>query len=262
MRLGEEEDLPMTEPSFPSPSCPPLDEPRLRELLAAVRTVARRRGLASDQQSDLLSYAVCRLLERGAMPAAPSSNPRAYLETMVDRFWVDLTNELWGRWRPTAEAQRLGETAVALDRLIRRDGVEAREAVHEAYRAGRRRRTLETLDRLAQRLAPRPKPVPVEEVDRERVANGEAEVLASEQRRRLRQALTALRQELRGLEGPARRVLEGRYLEGRSARDLAHELGLEERAVYSLAYRSLEALRTRLAERGVEPGMLEARSAE
>jgi RNA polymerase sigma factor (sigma-70 family) len=257
MRQGEKEDLRMTEPTRRTPSPEPLNEPHLSEILAAVRTVARRRGLTADQQGDLLSYAVCRLLERRAVSAVPLSNPRAYLETMVDRFWVDLTNELWGRWRPTAAAQRLGETAVALDRLIRRDGVDPREAVHQAYGGGRRRRTLETLDRLARRLAPRPRPVPIEEVDRELVTGGEAEVLAAEQRRRLRQALTALRQELRGLEGTARRVLEGRYLEGRSARDLAGELGLEERAVYSLAYRSLEALRERLAERGVEPGMLE-----
>jgi hypothetical protein len=37
-------------------------------------------------------------------------------------------NHLWGKWRPSAEARRLGPEAVQLDRLLSRDGYSLREA--------------------------------------------------------------------------------------------------------------------------------------
>jgi RNA polymerase sigma factor (sigma-70 family) len=44
-----------------------------------------------------------------------------YLVTVVQRALQDYANHLWGKWRPSAEARRLGPLAVDLERLLVRD---------------------------------------------------------------------------------------------------------------------------------------------
>jgi RNA polymerase sigma factor (sigma-70 family) len=41
---------------------------------------------------------------------------------------MDQRTKQWGKWRPSARARRLGERAVRLDRLIRRDGLDPEHA--------------------------------------------------------------------------------------------------------------------------------------
>jgi len=44
-----------------------------------------------------------------------------YLSTVIQRLALDFRNHLWGKWRPSAEAERLGKLAVRLEELLVRD---------------------------------------------------------------------------------------------------------------------------------------------
>ena len=51
-----------------------------------------------------------------------------YLTVVVAMLVRDYRVQRWGRWRPSAAARRLGDVAVRLETLVRRNG----QAVHEA----------------------------------------------------------------------------------------------------------------------------------
>src|SRR5687768_15862537 len=70
-----------------------------------------------------------------------------YLTAVVQRAFIDHRNHLWGRWRPSAEAKRLGSLAVRLDTLLNRDGLTLEEAC-----AGAMPEERAEMERLAARL--------------------------------------------------------------------------------------------------------------
>lgn len=49
------------------------------------------------------------------------SSFKTYLTTVVQHLLLDYQNSKWGKWRPSAEAERLGEVAVWLERLLVRE---------------------------------------------------------------------------------------------------------------------------------------------
>jgi RNA polymerase sigma factor (sigma-70 family) len=51
-----------------------------------------------------------------------------YLVTVVQRALQDYVNHLWGKWRPSAEARRLGPLALVLERLLAREHYSLGEA--------------------------------------------------------------------------------------------------------------------------------------
>lgn len=237
----------------------PSEEEWLRRISEAVRSVARRRRLTPEQRDDLLSFAVCRLLERGVDwkdVCGVAARPEAYLRRMVERLWIDLTNRRWGRWRPTSRARRLGATGVELDRLIRREGLDLDDAISLALERSSRGRTRDTLYRLASELRPRPRAVPIAGVALTGRDRPDSRLRLKEDSRSLRRALRVLEEEMQQLDDLSRKVLSGRYLEQLTAGSVGRELDLDDRSVYRIAYRALKTLRRRLRDRGVEPGVL------
>ena len=61
-----------------------------------------------------------------------------------------------------------------------------------------------------------------------------------------RETAEILRKSLNGLETNQRSVLEAKYIEDLSARQIAHKMGLTEKAVHSLLYRARNSLRDKL----------------
>jgi|CXWL01.1.fsa_nt_gi RNA polymerase sigma factor (sigma-70 family) len=229
----------------------------LDTLISAVRCVARRRRLDDDQHRELLSRAGLKLLEREERAFDLFSGAcqlRTYLVQIVDRLWIDSRIERTGKWRPMVRSKLLGTTVVRLDRLIRREGREPREAVEIARRGSARNRPLEELEAAATELAGARRPVEVPlgpiEVAEPRAADDRLfERQRTAQAARLSQML---KEALRDLPALERRALELRYLEGRSARTAATVLSVAESEVYPLAYAALRKLRRALLARGVD----------
>src|SRR5437870_7270780 len=51
-----------------------------------------------------------------------------YLTTVMHRLFYQYRVKLWGKWRPSAEAKRLGNVAIALEKLLTRDNYSFSEA--------------------------------------------------------------------------------------------------------------------------------------
>jgi RNA polymerase sigma factor for flagellar operon FliA len=85
------------------------------------RTTGRRRHLSATEQEEFESRVRYRLVENEyaiLRKFQGRSSLWTYLAAVIDRMSFDYCDEIWGRWRPTRTAERLGDTAVALERLV------------------------------------------------------------------------------------------------------------------------------------------------
>lgn len=97
-----------------------------------VRTIGRRRHLAAAELEDFSSFVRLRLIENDyaiLRKFQKRSSLWTYLSAVIDRLSLDYCADKWGRWRPSAMAERLGPAAVVLERLVSRDGHTLEEAL-------------------------------------------------------------------------------------------------------------------------------------
>ena len=103
----------------------------LDEIDQLVRTWGRRRHLSPAEQEDFAGFVRLRLIEDDyavLRKFQERSTLWTYLSSVIGRLSLDYCAEQWGRWRPSA-ADRLGPEAVALERLVTRDGHTLDEAI-------------------------------------------------------------------------------------------------------------------------------------
>jgi RNA polymerase sigma factor (sigma-70 family) len=97
-----------------------------------VRTTGRRRHLSPTERDDFASFARLRLIEDDYAILRKFQNRSSlwtYLAAVIERLSLDFCAEKWGRWRPSAMAERLGPVAVVLERLVTRDSHTIEEAM-------------------------------------------------------------------------------------------------------------------------------------
>jgi RNA polymerase sigma factor (sigma-70 family) len=97
-----------------------------------VRTTGRRRHLSSTEREDFASFVHLRLVEDDYAILRKFQNRSTlwtYLAAVIERMSLDFCAEKWGRWRPSAMAERLGPVAVTLERLVTRDSHTVEEAI-------------------------------------------------------------------------------------------------------------------------------------
>ena len=97
-----------------------------------VGTIGRRRHLSAAEQDDFASFVKLRLVDDHYAILRKFQNRSTlwtYLATVIERLSLDFCAERWGRWRPSAMADRLGHVAVLLERLVTRDSHTVEEAM-------------------------------------------------------------------------------------------------------------------------------------
>jgi RNA polymerase sigma factor (sigma-70 family) len=92
-------------------------------------------------------YAVFRLFQG-------RSNIKTYLTVVINRLLLDYQDHIWGKWRPSAEAERLGRLAMRLERLLVRDELSFDGACQTIWGEGVTESEQELQD-LAAKLPPR-----------------------------------------------------------------------------------------------------------
>lgn len=97
-----------------------------------VRTTGRRRHLSATEREDFASFVNLRLVDDDYAILRKFQNRSTlwtYLAAVIERLSLDFCAEKWGRWRPSAMAERLGHVAVLLERLVTRDSHTIEEAI-------------------------------------------------------------------------------------------------------------------------------------
>jgi RNA polymerase sigma factor (sigma-70 family) len=221
-----------------------------------VRCLSRRHRLSTDEREDFTSYAMLKLVEddyRRLRKYRGDSSLRTYLTVVLQRLFLDYRTEKWGKWRPSTTAKRLGSTAMKLESLLYRDGVDFQEAREMLLARPDTTECAESLWTLALELPRRERP---KRMDEEVLANvgsaGRADDLVRrEQMSLIRSLESRLVQESGRLTAEERTILRMRFDDGKSVPEIAEALELRPKALYGRIARLLRQLRLALESSGV-----------
>jgi DNA-directed RNA polymerase specialized sigma subunit len=166
----------------------------------------------------------------------------------------DFQNHLWGKWRPSAEAERMGPTAVLLERLLVRDGYSFDEAVQILQVNCKVEMSWRELERMAARLPSRSRrgeegeeslrelPAPDEGAD--------SRLLEEERAAAHRKALEVLAEARKTLPEEDQLILKMQG-GGFKVADIARTLRLDQKQLYRRIQKIHKDLRQELEKRGI-----------
>lgn len=220
----------------------------LRVIDQILRAIARRNALAPDDADEFAGWARLRLIEddyRILRKFEGRSSIATYLTVVLTREFGSYRNSLWGRWRPSAAAQRMGPVAIRLEQLVTRDGCPLREALAILRSAGVEA-TDADLRRMAAALPLRTndREVAIDDVEHALAGAAQPDRVALEERERV---LRTLRDAIETLPEEDRVITRLFFWNERSVADIARLLGVEQKPLYprlKVIYRRiLESLR-------------------
>ncbi len=112
-------------------SCERLFLSQLALIDAVTAFIARRHHLSATDAEEFAAHVRLRILEDDYATLRKfeeRSSLKTYLTTVIQRWFLDDRTARWGKWRPSAEAKRLGPLAILVERLMVRDGMTFDEA--------------------------------------------------------------------------------------------------------------------------------------
>jgi RNA polymerase sigma factor (sigma-70 family) len=216
--------------------------------------VCSRRGLRGADAEDFRSVVKTRLIEDDYEILSRfegRSSLKTYLGAVINHIYLDFQAERFGRWRPSAEARRLGPVALRLERLMFRDGLSFDEA---AAVLGNDRDVAESRDALytmSVRIAHRADR-PVGGLPLGETLDDGVSVAARRERQALAErAFAVIRRTLASLLARERVFLRLHFESGFTVAEAARSLGLEQRALYRAKELALDRLRSALDAEGI-----------
>ncbi len=247
----------------PRPPRPPSDlrslfERSLDEIERIVAWISYRTCLRGDDAEEFRSWVHLKLMEDdfGILRRhSGRSSLATYLTAVIHNLARDFRSKRWGRWRPSAAAERLGVVAVQLETLLHRDGFSLGVATEMLQRHHGVRLSAVEIAALAERL---PQAVKASVEGDERLESVPAHdrsdegLLRSEGMATLEETRRALRESLAELDVEDRLILRMHYESGLTLAAVAAALGLRQRRLYTRRDASLRTLRAGLERRGLD----------
>jgi len=248
---------------WPGSSTPNGTDPRdaFERLLPVVRRVVRSVGhryrLRNDDVDELFSTVCMKLLDQRHAVLGRfegRSGIATYLTTVVSRVWLDQRTAREGKWRPSAKATRLGHVAVALERLIQREGLPVAEAIASLRSAGKTDASVEHLHWLAGQFPVRQGTARFMPLDDVAEIAGPVAVAEGDDARPRRLHLAAV---LKTLPPDERLLLRRRFAKGETVASIARSLSCDQRDLYRHYDRLFASIRTRVdaRERSLPPAV-------
>ena len=176
-----------------------------------------------------------------------------YLTTVIQRLYYQYRVQMWGKWRPSAEAKRIGDKGIAVERLLTRDGYTYHEVVEILTTGASPEFTLREIEAIHARLPARqPRPVLVSESASRDVATDEAPdagLVSAERTRTAQRTAMALDQAIESMPTEDRVILRMRFANSMKVPNIAKALSLDQKKLYKRIEKLLAALRG-ILERG------------
>lgn len=222
-----------------------------------VAHLCRRYHFRKEEHEDFLSHVKVKLIEDDYAVIRKfqgKSNLKTYLTTCISNLMRDHQNHLWGKWRPSAEALRLGPVAILLDKLLRRDGYSFEQAVQILQVNHKVEMSWQELADIAARLPIRSRPEAKEEEELEDHPSPslrpDAQLIAKEnetERRRIFAMLREARQALPQEDQLILTMLDGSF----SVADISRTLRLDQKQLYRHIKQIYKGLCEELGRRGI-----------
>lgn len=176
------------------------------------------------------------------------SSVATYVNVVIQRLALDFRSRQWGKWRPSAEAKRIGPAAILLERLVIRDRWSIEQAA-ETMRVNHGIALDDSLRALCEKFGQRrPARQQVEEEQALDVPSGapgpDANVVRAEQGFLAKRVQSGLERARQALTPEERLILKMRFEDAVPVADIARALHLNQRRLY----RTIERLLARLGE--------------
>jgi RNA polymerase sigma factor for flagellar operon FliA len=228
-----------------------------------IESTCRRHLLRGDEADEFRSLVHEKLIEDDYAVLRKfqgASTLATYLTTVIKRLFLDYRNRRWGKWRPSAQARRLGPVAVQLEILISRDGLPAQQAVELVLHSSCFKVSRRELNRIARKLpVPRKPPRNVarrrgresELLRLEEPDGPERRLLEQERCNAIARAWKVLEDAMRSLPEEDRLIVRMHLMDGFTIAEISRSLRLSQKPLYDRLRRSLEHLRGSLEKAGL-----------
>jgi RNA polymerase sigma factor (sigma-70 family) len=228
-----------------------------RELIEAVIAHTCRRSHFSPQDGeDFAGWVWVKLIEDNYCKIREyrgQSSFKTYITIVIKRLLLDYRDHLWGKWRKTAEALRLGPVAMRLETLLVREGYTFEEACQILRTNDKVSMSDLELAELRGKLPPRiPRRFISEEflqAEPSREAGPDERLLDQERQGMRRRVLIGLQRALDTLPSEDRILVQMRT--DFSVADIARLRGMDQKALYRRLTRIYQDLRKALERQGV-----------
>jgi RNA polymerase sigma factor for flagellar operon FliA len=219
----------------------------------------RRMHMTDADTEDFIGFVKVELIDRDydiIRKFEGRSTFTTYLTTVIHRLLYQHRTKEWGKWRPSAEAKRIGDVAIALERLTTRDGYSLHEAVELMTTGNTPAASNRELHAIALRLPPRaPRPVLVTDdtvPDLVTAADDPSDGPMSREREQLAcRAASLLDASLNSFDPEDRLILKMRFWSAQRVADIAGTLHLDAKKTYKRIDKLLGKLRTSLERAGI-----------
>ena len=225
----------------------------------AVSFACRRYRFDRDDAEDFASVVHLKLVDddyRVLRAYEGRSGLATFLSIVVQRLALDYRIHAWGKWHPSAEAKRMGATAVELEQHLHRDG----RTIEEALRLLEARHPDVTLDSLATiaarlpRRVPKRHDVPVEEADPVLAPEDiEDHAFADDRRRTADRVEKLVRAAIAKRSDDDRLILQLRFEQGMTVAQIARALQRDQKFLYRQIDRCMREIRAEILAAGIAP---------
>jgi RNA polymerase sigma factor (sigma-70 family) len=246
----------------------PPDELFLRELESienAIRFACRRGRLYGADAEDFESQAKLKLIENDYAILRKFEGRcsfKVFIGIVVRRLLLDLRNHTLGKWHASAEAKRLGETAMQLEQFIHRDRLSVDEAIQLMLRGNaslEREALVELAGKLPRRRA-RLREVGSEALEYEPAAQRDDPASGVTEQERValgRTVSVCVREAIDGLAEEDRIIFRLRFEAGLTVAQVSRTLGMEQKPLYRRIDHCLREFRQKLEAAGVGAGFVD-----
>lgn len=224
-----------------------------------VAFLCRRNHLDAAESDELASHVRFKLLEDGYAVLRKfegRSSLSTYLTTVIQRLFYQYRVQMWGKWRPSAEAKRLGDKAITLERMLTRDDYTLEETISILTTGGEPLYTRAEIESLYLRLPvrqPRPLLVTDNSIPEVAAATAADDGVMSQQRECTARAVAlAVDGAMKSMDAEDRVILQMRFWRGAKVPDIAADLRLDQKKLYKRIDRLIGTLREALQRAGID----------
>jgi len=223
----------------------------------AIGYVCHRNHVNRDEEDEFGSHVKFKLIESNYAIIRKFEGRSAfstYMTTVIQRMFFQYRVQMWGKWRPSAQARRLGDKGITLERLLTRDGYSYSEAVMSLTTGQPPVFTAEEIESIYVRLPIR-QPRPVLVAAMENTDNGpsvEPALFSGERAVIARHTAKTIDAAIATMEPEDQLILRMRFWNGKKIPDIAQALRLDDKKLYKRITKLLAQLKLTLEGAGVE----------
>lgn len=223
----------------------------------AIGYVCHRNHVNRDEEEEFGSYVKFKLIESNYAIIRKFEGRSAfstYMTTVIQRMFFQYRVQMWGKWRPSAQARRLGDKGITLERLLTRDGYSYSEALAVLTTGEPPVFTAEEIEAIYVRLPIRqPRPVLVAAMENtDKGPSVEPALFSGERAVIARHTAATIDKAIATMESEDQIILRMRFWNGKKIPDIAQALKLDDKKLYKRITKLLAQLKFTLEGAGVE----------